>query len=468
MANEYDLVVLGGGTAGYVSAIRASQLGMKTALVEKEKLGGTCLHKGCIPTKTFLKSAEIVKYMKDAEFYGIKPVEAEFDFKDIKARKDSVVEQMHGGIEHLMKANNIDVYRGTGRILGPSIFSPQAGTISVELEDGNSELLVNKQVLICTGSSPRELPFLPFDHEVVLSSDDMMTMETLPKSMAIIGGGVIGLEFASLLCDLGVEVTVIEAGDKVLPMEEPKISKVLQKALADKGIKFFVGEKLSEENVKVSTSGITLNLKETVEAEKVLVAIGRAPNADDIGLNNTKVETERGFIKVNDQYQTKEKHIYAVGDVIGNLQLAHVATKEGIIAVETMKDMNPVKLDYDTVPKCIYTSPEVASIGMTAATAKEKGIDIVTKSVPFNAIGKAVIAGNKNGTAMLHKNKETEEIVGLSMIGPNVTELINEVALAKFMNASTLELGMAVHAHPSIGEILMELGLAAEGRAIHI
>jgi len=468
MANEYDLVVLGGGTAGYVSAIRASQLGMKVAVVEKEKLGGTCLHRGCIPTKSLLKSAEVYSYIRHAEQYGIQAASASYDFKDIRARKDAVVAQMYGGVQHLMKANNIDIYNGTGRILGPSIFSPQAGTISVENNNGDSELLVNKHVLICTGSKPRELPFLPFNHETVLSSDDMMTLETLPSSMVIIGGGVIGLEFASLLADLEVKVTVIEAGTSIIPAEEKKISRVLQKELEKKGINFYIGESLSADNIVHDDQGITFNLSETIHAEKALVAIGRQPNSEDIGLNNTKIKLNNDFIEVNEYYQTNDSHIYAVGDVIGNLQLAHVATKEGTIAVEHMNDAAPITLDYNTVPKCIYTSPEVASIGMTEAVAKEAGYDTLTKAVPFAAIGKAVISGDNSGQAVLIKDKETDEILGLSMIGPNVTEIINEAALAKFMNASTLELGLTVHAHPSVSEILMEIGLASEGRAIHI
>ncbi|KAA1040140.1 dihydrolipoyl dehydrogenase [Macrococcus equipercicus] len=468
MANEYDLVVLGGGTAGYVSAIRASQLGMKVAIVEKEKLGGTCLHKGCIPTKSLLKSAEVFSYIKQAAKYGIQAQTPAYDFKDIRNRKDEVVAKMYGGVQHLMKANHIDVYSGTGRILGPSIFSPQAGTVSVENSSGESELLVNKHVLICTGSTPRELPFLPFDHKTVLSSDDMMTLETLPKSMAIVGGGVIGLEFASLLADLEVEVTVIEAGSSIIPAEEKKISRILQKELEKKGIKFLTGESLSAETIVQDEQGITFTLSEVVNAEQVLVAIGRRPNSDDIGLNNTKIKATNGFIEVNEFYQTEDKHIYAVGDVIGNLQLAHVATKEGVIAVEHMNDAAPITLDYDTVPKCIYTNPEVASIGMTEAAAKDAGFDTVTKAVPFAAIGKAVINGDTSGQAILIKDKKSDEVLGLSMIGPNVTEIINEVALAKFMNASTLELGLTVHAHPSVSEVLMELGLAGEGRAIHI
>ncbi|TDM13173.1 dihydrolipoyl dehydrogenase [Macrococcus lamae] len=468
MANEYDLVVLGGGTAGYVSAIRASQLGMKVAIVEKEKLGGTCLHKGCIPTKSLLKSAEVFSYMKHADQYGIKPVEANYDFKEIRARKDEVVEKMYGGVQHLMKANKIDIYTGTGRILGPSIFSPQAGTISVEYSNGESELLVNKHVLICTGSTPRELPFLPFNHETVLSSDDMMTLDQLPKSMVIIGGGVIGLEFASLLADLEVEVTVVEAGSAIIPAEDKKISRILQKELEKKGIKFYIGESLSVDNVDHNAEGVTFKLSQEVSAEKVLVAIGRTPNSTDIGLSNTKIKVNNGFIEVNEYYQSEDRHIYAVGDVIGNLQLAHVATKEGTIAVEHMNDAAPIALDYNTVPKCIYTSPEVASIGMTEEQAKAAGFDTQIKAVPFAAIGKAVISGNSNGQAVLVKDKDSDEVLGLSMIGPNVTEIINEVALAKFMNASTLELGLTVHAHPSVSEVLMELGLASVGRAIHI
>lgn len=472
MAHEYDLVVLGGGTAGYVAAIKASQLGLKTAVVEKDNLGGTCLHKGCIPTKSMLKSAEVVSTMKNAEKFGIESFEPAISMYKILERKNEVVDRMHNGIRQLMKKNQIDVFNGYGRILGPSIFSPMAGTVAVENPDddeGESEILINNNVLISTGSKPKPLPFLPFDHKTVVSSDDMMSLGSVPERMAIIGGGVIGLEFASLLNDLGSEVTVMEAGEQIIPSEDKGVADHLKKSLEDKGVLFKTQVLLSEDSIEKSADSITFNIEgEKDTFDKVLVSVGRAPNVEDIGLNNTKIELNNGFITADEHYQTKDKNIYAVGDVIGNLQLAHVAIKEAIIAAEHMTDNNPLPLDYKTVPRCIYTSPETAAVGYTEKELKAEGRSFETQKVPLAAIGKAVISGGENGGGKLIADPESKDILGVSLVGPGATELINEAAFAKFLDASTLELGMSVHAHPSIGEVLMELGLDAEDAAIHV
>lgn len=470
MSKEYDLVILGGGTAGYVSAIRASQLGKKVAIVEKFKLGGTCLHKGCIPTKSYLKTAEILRYIQHSNEYGIKTASADFEMSDVVAKKDETVSTMYNGVQSLMKKYKIDIYEGNGRILGPSLFSPQAGTVSVEFENGESELLVNQHVLIATGSRPIELPFLKFNHHTVISSDDMMQLETLPESMLIIGGGVIGLEFASLLNDLGVKVTVVEAGQSIIPNEQREISKTIKRTFEENGINIHENCPLSEQDVNVHDQHVDVTLQNEQQTfEKVLVAVGRTPNTEDIGLNNTKIKTDdKGYIQTNDVYQTDDKHIYAVGDVIGNYQLAHVATKEGTIAVEHMFDQNPIMLDYLTVPRCIYTNPEIASIGMTEQDAKEQNINFKKFKVPFKAIGKSVIENNGLGECILIKDIDNEKVLGIHMIGAKVTELINEAALFTFMNGSTEELATTVHAHPSIGEVLMELGLKSENRAIHV
>ncbi|WP_239749157.1 dihydrolipoyl dehydrogenase [Mammaliicoccus sp. H-M34] len=470
MSKEYDLVILGGGTAGYVSAIRASQLGKKVAIVEKYKIGGTCLHKGCIPTKSYLKTAEILRYINHSNEYGIKTASADFEMTDIVAKKDETVSTMYSGVQSLMKKYKIDIYEGNGTILGPSLFSPQAGTVSVEFENGESELLVNNNVLIATGSRPVELPFLKFNHHTVVSSDDMMQLESLPHNILIIGGGVIGLEFASLLNDLGVEVTVIEAGDSIIPNEQQEISKTIKRSFEKNGIKIYEKMPLSEENILVQDNHVEVQIQDSNETfDKVLVAVGRTPNTEELSLNNTKIKTDdKGYIITNDVYQTDDKHIYAVGDVIGNYQLAHVATKEGTIAIEHMFDQDPILLDYLTIPRCIYTNPEVASIGMTEQDAKNENISFKKFKVPFKAIGKSVIENNGLGECILIKDIENEKVLGIHMIGAKVTELINEAALFTFMNGSTEELATTVHAHPSIGEVLMELGLKSENRAIHV
>ncbi|MBF7017044.1 dihydrolipoyl dehydrogenase [Staphylococcus durrellii] len=469
---KYDLVILGGGTAGYVSAIRASQLGKKVALVENKLLGGTCLHKGCIPTKALLKSAEVMDTIKHASEFGVDVDNFALNFDNIQQRKKDVVNQMHNGVNHLIKNNKIDVFNGTGRILGPSIFSPQSGTISVEYEDGESDLIPNSNVLICTGSDPISLPFLPFDHTTILSSSDILELDQLPDSLAIIGGGVIGLEFASLMNDFGVEVSVIEAGERILPTESKNIANTLKSELTNRGVKFYENTQLAEEHIKIDRNSITIQANDSVlTVEKVLVSIGRKPRTEDIGLNNTKIKTtDTGHIIVNEHQQTDDKHIYAAGDCIGKLQLAHVGSKEGMIAVDHMYDHYPLPIDYNKMPRCVYTQPEVASIGLNIDEAKQQGYKARAFKVPFKAIGKAVIedTNNQNGFCEIVIDQNEENVLGLNMIGPHVTELINEVSLLQFMNGSTLELGLTTHAHPSLSEVLMELGLKVENRSIHV
>ena len=468
---QYDLVVLGGGTAGYVAAIRAAQLGKQVAIVEQGLLGGTCLHKGCIPTKALLKSAEVAHTIQQSDDFGISTEGLKINFNQVQARKNNIVKQMFDGVNHLMTQNSVDVFNGMGRILGPSIFSPQSGTISVEYADGESELIPNNHVLIATGSTPMALPFLPFDHQTILSSDDILEIDALPESLAIIGGGVIGLEFASLMTDFGVKVSVIEAGKRILPTESKRVAQTVKKALASRGVQFYEGVALSEEHVEVKTSQAVLTLNDQPETfDKVLVAIGRTPNTEDLGLNNTKIKTtERGHIITNAFQQTEDKHIYAAGDCVGGLQLAHVGSKEGTIAVEHMFEQNPIALDANKVPRCIYTNPEVASIGINAEQAKADNIKVKSQKVTFRAIGKAMIEDyeTQTGFAEMTVDADTNEVLGVSLIGPHVTELINEMALLQFMDGSALELGLTTHAHPSLSEILMELGLKAEGRAIH-
>ncbi|MGN5881832.1 dihydrolipoyl dehydrogenase [Staphylococcus simulans] len=473
MAEEqYDLVILGGGTAGYVAGIRASQLGKKVAIVENQLLGGTCLHKGCIPTKALLKSAEVLHTVKNSALYGVDTAQFQLNYEKVYERKDEIVAQMHTGVKHLMQHNHIDIYNGTGRILGSSIFSPQPGTISVEYADGNSELIPNDYVLIATGSRPAELPFLPFDHNVVLSSNGILKMTELPESVAIIGGGVIGMEFASLLNDFGTKVTVIEAGERILPNENKTVTKTLKKHLENRGVSIYENVQLSEENITINEDSASIELEnESLTVDKILLAVGRKPNTDDIGLNNTKIKLdEKGFIEVNEQQQTQEQHIYAAGDCIGKLQLAHAGSKEGTTAVEAMFDDTVIPVDYNAIPKCIYTYPEIASIGMNIDQAKAADYKKARSfKVPFKAIGKAVIedAEQQDGFCELVVDQETDTVLGLSMIGPHVTELINEAALLQFMNGSTLELGLTTHAHPSLSEVLMEAGLKAAQRSVH-
>ncbi|MFD2639615.1 dihydrolipoyl dehydrogenase [Piscibacillus salipiscarius] len=472
MALEYDVVVLGGGTGGYVAAIRASQLGLKVAVVEKEKMGGTCLHKGCIPSKSLLRSAEVFKQTKEAEQYGVLTENTSLDFTKVQQRKSSIVDQLHKGVEGLMKKGKIDVFEGFGRILGPSIFSPTAGTISVERNDGEENtIIIPKNVLIATGSKPKSLPGLELDGEMVLSSDHALNLDELPKSVVIVGGGVIGIEWASMLNDFGVEVTVLEYMERILPTEDKDISKEVKRLLKKKGIKIVTGAKVLPDTLEKSEQ-VTIQAEHKGEqksfvAEKMLVSVGRAPNVDNIGLENTDIIVEKGSINTNKYYQTKESHIYAIGDVIGGMQLAHVASHEGIVAVEHMANEDPLPINYEHISTCIYSNPEVASVGLTEDQAKEQGYDVKVGKFPFQAIGKALVYGEKDGFVKIIADKESEDLLGVHMVGPHVTDMISEAGLAQVLDATPWEVAHTVHPHPTLSEVMGEAALAVEGKQIH-
>lgn len=473
MAQEYDLVILGGGTGGYVAAIRASQLGLKTAVVEKKKIGGTCLHAGCIPSKALLRSAEVFAQSKNSEEFGVISGEVKLDFFKVQERKQKIIDQLHGGVQHLMKQGKIDVFYGTGRILGPSIFSPMPGTISVEFENGDeNEMLIPKNVIVATGSRPRSLPGLEIDGTQVMTSDEALSLEELPKSIIIVGGGVIGIEWASMLDDFGVEVTVLEYADRVLPTEDKEVSKEMQRLLKKRGIKVVTSAKVLPDTIEKSADSVTIKAEHKGEeksftAEKMLVSVGRQANVEGIGLENTDIQVEKGFIKTNDRFQTKESHIYAIGDVIGGLQLAHVASHEGIVAVEHIANENPAPIDYSMISKCVYSSPEVASVGYTEEEAKEKGFEVKTGKFSFRAIGKALVYGESDGFVKLVVNKENDDILGVHMIGPHVTDMISEAGLARVLDATPWEIGHTIHPHPSLSEAIGEAALAVDGKAIH-
>ncbi|MGG1628688.1 dihydrolipoyl dehydrogenase [Rossellomorea sp. NRS-1567] len=473
MAEEYDLVILGGGTGGYVAAIRASQLGLKTAIVEKGKLGGTCLHKGCIPSKALLRSAEVYATAKHSEDFGVKINGVELDFTKVQSRKDRIVEQLHKGVQHLMKQGKIDVFEGLGRILGPSIFSPMPGTISVEMNNGeDNAMLIPKNVIVATGSRPRSLPGLDIDGEYVLSSDEALSLETLPKSIIIVGGGVIGIEWASMLSDFDVEVTVVEYADKIVPTEDHEISKEMQRLMKKKGVKIVTSAKVLPESLEKGDGEVTIKAEHKGEeksftAEKILVSVGRQANVEGIGIENTDIKVEKGFIEVNDFFQTKESHIYAIGDVIGGLQLAHVASHEGITAVEHMANEKPHPIDYSLISKCIYSNPEIASVGITEQEAKEKGYNLKTGKFSFRAIGKALVYGESDGFVKIIADKDTDDILGVHMIGPHVTDMISEAGLAKVLDATPWEIAHTIHPHPSLSEAIGEAALAVDGKAIH-
>ncbi len=473
MSNDYDLVILGGGTGGYVAAIRAAQLGMRVAVVEKAKLGGTCLHDGCIPSKALLRTAELHRQFKEASVFGLEVGSVNIQLEKAQARKNKIVDTLHQGVINLLKKSKIDVFYGTGRILGPSIFSPMSGTISVEHGNGEENtMLVSKNVLIATGSSPNNLPGLSVDGEHILYSDHALQMDVLPKSIIIVGGGVIGIEWASMLQDLGVQVTVIENKSTILAEEDKDVRHEVQQQLQARGVTFLVDTVIDINTVHVNNNEVLLKAKrdeETIElqADKMLLSVGRKANIDKIGLQNTEIELTDGVISTNEMYQTKESHIYAIGDCIGGMQLAHMASAEGITAVEHMAGKQPEALKRINIPACIYAYPEVGRVGLTEEEAITEGYDVKVGRFPFQGIGKAHIYGDAQGFAKIITDKVSEDILGVHLVGAQVTDMISEASLAKLLNATAWEISKTIHPHPSLSEVFQESALAVDGLQIH-
>ncbi|MFB6362599.1 dihydrolipoyl dehydrogenase [Paenibacillus elgii] len=473
MTHTFDMVVLGGGIGGYTAAIRAAQLGKSVAIVEQDKLGGTCLHRGCIPSKALLRSAEVFALMKDSDKFGVGAEAVTLDYSKVASRKDAVVEQLYSGLQFLMKKNKITVFQGKGRLIGPSIFSPRSGTVSVDQGEDKILTLVPEKVVIATGSRPRSLPGLETDGETILNSDEALRLEKLPASAVIIGGGVIGVEWASLLSDFGVQVTVVEFAPRLLPSEDEDVSRELERLLKKRGVSVHTGTKVLTESVRKQEGGVTLNVEHREEqaelsAEIALVCVGRQANVEGIGLENTDVKVEGGFVRVNDSMQTAELHIYAVGDCIGGLQLAHAAAHEGLTAAEHAWGLQPHKVEPHRVPRCVYSRPETASIGWTEREAKERGRDVKVSKVHFRALGKAIVLGETDGFIKVVADKETNDLLGVHMIGPHVTDYISEAALAQLLDATPWEIGQTIHPHPTLSELLGEAMLAVDGRSINM
>ncbi|SLJ91745.1 MULTISPECIES: dihydrolipoyl dehydrogenase [unclassified Paenibacillus] len=467
-----DVAILGGGTGGYVAAIRAAQLGKQVVIIEKDKLGGTCLHRGCIPSKALLRSAEVYAEIQESEMYGIETAGATLVFPKVQARKDAIVEQLHQGVQYLMKKNKIQVVHAKGRVIGPSIFSPQSGAVAVEFEDGEMDTVVPTNLIVATGSRPRVLPGLEPDGRYIMSSDEALRMDELPASLIIVGGGVIGLEWASMLNDFGVEITVVEAATHVLPAEDEDVAKEMQRLLGKRGVRFLTGASVLTETYSIQEDGIQIDVKlgdekqETLKADKMLVSVGRQANVENIGLENTDIKLERGFIAVNQHLQTGEGHIYAIGDVIGGLQLAHAASHEGILAVNHLAGETVHAVESHRIPRCVYTRPEAASIGFTEREAKERGYEVKTGKFPFQAIGKSLVHGSRDGFVKVIADAKTNDILGVHMIGTHVTELIAEASLAQMLDATPWEVGQTIHPHPTLSEIMGEAMLAVDGKSI--
>jgi dihydrolipoamide dehydrogenase len=460
---EFDLIIIGSGPGGYVAGIRAGQLGMKVAVVEKDpKYGGTCGLRGCIPTKALLHTASVMDEIRSSAALGINVAEPALDIDKAQDRKQKVVDANAKGVEFLFKKNKVTGLRGFGRVTGPN-------EVEVEGADGK-QTYGAKHILIATGSVPRDVPIAPTDGERILNSDHVLELRRVPATMAVLGAGAVGTEFASIYTSFGTKVTLIEMLPRVLPIEDEEVSAELQKALRKRGIDVMTGVKLT--SAEKTGNGVTLKLeggkKDTVEAEMLLVAIGRRPVTENLGLEALGVELERGYVKINSHMQTAVPHIYAIGDVVNTPWLAHVASAEGIVAVEHMAGLSPKPVNYDRVPSCTYCEPEVASVGLTEAKARERGYDVQTGKFPFSALGKARIVGKTEGFVKVVRDKKYDEILGVHIIGVHATDLIAEACVALQMEGTDEELLRTMHAHPTLSEAVAEAAHAAHGAAIHI
>ncbi|CAM4230634.1 dihydrolipoyl dehydrogenase [Paenibacillus tarimensis] len=472
MTIQVDVAVLGGGPGGYTAAIRAAQLGKTVAIVEMDKIGGTCLHRGCIPSKSLLRSAEVYHTVKEAEQFGVVTGgETAIRYDLVSKRKSDTVGKLYKGLQYLMNKHKIEIIKGKGRIIGPSIFSPRSGALAVELADGEMETVISTNLIIATGTRPRKLPHLNYDGVHIMTSDDVLEMEALPKDMIIIGGGVIGVEWASMLHDFGVGVTVVETADRLLPSEDEDVSTELMKLFRTRGIRVLTNVNLNLESCisgdgKVSIEGDSGEGSLQLEASAILVSVGREANIEEIGLEATDIQVHNGFIKTNASLQTREPHIYAIGDVTGGVQLAHAAAHEGVFAVEHLAGFKPELVQAHRIPRAVYSRPEIASLGWTEKQARSQGFNVKTGKIPFAAIGKAVVKGETDGFVKVVADEASGDVLGVHMIGPHVTDLITEAALADLLNASVWEVGQLIHPHPTLSEALGEAMLAVDGNSL--
>ncbi len=462
---NFDLIIIGSGPGGYVAAIRASQLGLKTVVVERESLGGICLNWGCIPTKSLLKSAQVYEYFLHAADYGIK-IDGSVtpDFEKVVGRSRTVADGMSKGIQFLFKKNNIEVIKGSGRLKSP-------GVVSVTGEDGSEKELKAAHIILATGARSKELPNLKQDGEKIIGYREAMTLPKLPESMVVVGSGAIGSEFANFYNTMGTKVTLVEFLPNVVPLEDEEVSKQLERSF--KKAKMKVMTSSSVESVDTSGKLCKVNIKTPkgeveVEAEVVLSAIGVAPNLENLGLEENGIELDKGKVKVDDYYRTNVKGLYAIGDIVGGPALAHVASAEGICCVEKIAGHTPQPIDYGNIPGCTYTSPELASVGMTEKAAKEAGYDLKVGKFPFTASGKASAAGAKEGFVKLVFDAKYGELLGAHLIGANVTEMIAELVVARKLETTGEEIIKAIHPHPTMSEAVMEAAAAAYGEVIHI
>jgi dihydrolipoyl dehydrogenase len=469
MAEQFDVVIIGSGPGGYVAAVRGAQVGLKVALIEKEKgarLGGTCGLRGCIPTKALLNAAHLYEKAGHFEQYGLKLEGLSYDWAGVQKYKDDVVAKNSSGVSYLMKKNKVTVYNGFGKIAGK-------GKVEVAYEDGKKETIDAKNIIIATGSVVRPIPGFEVDGKQVVNSDQILELENVPKSMVVLGSGAVGVEFASVYARFGCETTVVELLDRIVPLEDAEVSKELQRVFKKRGINVLTGVKMDK--LEKSKKGVKVSGKDakgadvSLEAEMLLVAIGRMPYLEKLGLENTKVVVNpRGTIKVNEYCETDEPNVFAIGDVIDTAWLAHLASKEGILVVEKLAGKKVEPINQRLVPNCTYCDPEVASVGLTEAKAREEGYDVKIGKFPFSASGKARILGETDGFVKIVSEKKYDEVLGVHIIGPHATELLAEACVAMQLETTADELGRTIHAHPTVSESVMEAAEGVHDLTIHM
>jgi dihydrolipoamide dehydrogenase len=454
----FDLVVLGGGSGGYAAALRAAELGMSVALVERGKVGGTCLHRGCIPTKALLHAGEIADGAKESAKFGVLATFEGIDMPGVNKYKDGVIGKLYKGLQGLVKSRGIETIEGTGRLTSPT-------QVTVTLNAGGERVLDGHHVLLATGSVPRSLPGLEIDHDRVITSDDALNLDRVPASVVVLGGGVIGCEFASAWKSFGADVTIVEALPHLLPLEEESSSKLLERAFRRRGIGYKLGARFA--SVATTAGGVTVSLEngETVDAEVLLVAVGRGPVSAELGYDTVGVEMERGYVKVDEWCQTTVPTISAVGDLIPTLQLAHVGFAEGIMVAERLAGLNPPPVDYDGVPRIAYCEPEVASVGLTSADAAKRGYDVVTTTYDLAGNGKAQILATAGAVTLV--SAKDGPVLGVHMVGSRVGENIAEAQLITNWEAYPAEVAQLIHPHPTLSEALGEAHLALAGKPLH-
>jgi len=461
---DFEILVIGAGPGGYVAAIRSAQLGFSTAIVERETVGGICLNWGCIPSKSLLRNAEVLNLVKDAEKFGISFDNLSYDFGKAIDRSRQVVRRLTTGVGYLLKKNNVE------HIVGSATFV-DAHTIQIGTTTGKNRTVSAENIIIATGARQREIPALPIDHNVVITSRDALEMREIPNRVVVIGGGATGAEFSHVYRSYGSEVTIVELMDRIVPNEDQEISEVLDKSFRDQGIESRTSASVEaiEINGDIATVKISENGNNSViECDKVLVAVGVQGNTDGIGLEQVGVATDRTFITVGENLETNVSGVYAIGDVTGRMLLAHVASAQAVTAIEYIAGLNPPQIDYSLMPRAIYCKPQVASFGLTESQARDQGINIKVGKFPFTASGKAIALGETDGMVKLVVDEEIGEIIGAHMIGAEVTELLGELSITKMLEGTATELGWLVHPHPTISEMIKEAALDTVGEAIHV